>query len=640
MSNFISRPFIYLLAALLLGTALVTSHGALAAGGSGDSSSSASHHPDLDYLKAVNSVAPPRDPELLFLLMAEYSNANLQGEGAEFFSARLKDFDSRLTAAQKALYLSAIGLLRAQHASSVSLLHRIGYVKETISILEQAKQLTGGEVFVVNWIAGIVHAQLPRQFDQRKAAEAELGWCLENADKAPHAGWLREVYYHLGEVAVAEGEQSKAQDYLRRSGYKDFDRPITLMTPFSEEVASGHTFSPQRISEIVPGRVYLLSGFEFTEYYFVVSDDRQELIGIDAGTRPDSAKTAYEALRAYAPNLPELTTVFITHSHWDHVGGHKYFRSLSPRLQFYARDNYGEEIARSAAAPGVFGKSFFGERFSIDDVLSFKPDLTIDRHTELKIGGTRIELIPVQGGETHDAMLIHLPDQRVMFVGDFIMPYLGAPFVQEGDLQGLLDTIDIVVQRNPRYLLHGHEPLTRNFASAAMLAQLRTDLLWLRDQVLGAMRRGDQRGAIHQANLIPPGLLNDQPDVYQPYLIMREHVIDRLYHQNGGYWQPDGQGLEHLTRADQAELLVDYLGVSEGQLVKTVERLTADGKYELAATLLESSGERFAQSASVANAKRLTYLKLMEKHQNTDPFKFIIYSAKIGEQTPQMAAPK
>ena len=28
-------------------------------------------------------------------------------------------------------------------------------------------------------------------------------------------------------------------------------------------------------------------------------------------------------------------------------------------------------------------------------------------------------------------------------------------------------------------------------------------------------------------------------------------------------------------------------------------------------------------------------LKLMEKHQNADPFKFIIYSAKIGEQTPQ-----
>jgi len=635
------RTAIYLLAAaLVFEVFLANLRGTPVRPRPGNHSDAVSVRPELEYLKAVNNVAPPRDPQLLFLLMAQYSNANLQDEGAEFFSARLKEFGPRLTDAQKALYLSAIGLLRAQHASSVSLLHRVGYVKETIAILEQAKQLSEGRIFVVNWIAGIVHTELPGVFHQRKAAEAKLAWCVENADKAPHVGWLREVYYHLGKLALAEGEQVKARDYLRRSGYKDFERPITLITPFSEEVASGHAFAPRRISEIVPGRVYALSGFEFTEYYFVVSDDRRGLIGIDAGTRPDSAKAAYEALRAYAPNLPELTTVFITHSHWDHVGGHTYFRALNPRLHFYARSNYGEEIAREVGAPGVFDKQFFGEGFSLDNVRSFKPDITIDRRTELKIGGTRIELIPVQGGETHDAMFVYLPDEGVLFVGDFIMPYLGAPFVEEGDLQGLLDAIDIVVQKNPRYLLHGHEPLTRNFASASMLAQLKIDLVWLRDQVLTATRRGDERGAIHQANLIPPGLLNDQPDVYQPYLILREHVVDRLYDQNVGYWQPDLQGLEHLTRADHAELLVDYLGVSERQLVKTVEHLTADGKYELAASLLESSGDRFGRSASVRNAKRLVCLKLMEKHQNTDPFKFIIYSGKIGEQTPQMPTTK
>jgi glyoxylase-like metal-dependent hydrolase (beta-lactamase superfamily II) len=630
----------YLLAALLLGTLLATLRGMTVSESSGINSPSGSHRPELEYLKAINSAAPPRDPQLLFLLMAQYSNANMQGEGAEFFSARLKEFGPRLTDTQKALYLSAIGLLRARHASQVSLLHRIGYVKDTIAILEQAKQLSGGQIFVVNWIAGIVHTELPSFFHQRKAAQEELTWCVENIDKAPHAGWLREVYYHLGKLALADGERTKAQDYLRRSGYKDFNRLITLITPFSEEVASGHTFSPRRIAEIVPGRVYVLSGFEFTEYYFVVSDDRRELIGIDAGTRPDSAKAAFEALRAYAPGLPELTTIFITHSHWDHVGGHAYFRGLNPRLRFYARSNFHDEIARELDAPGIFDKYFFGDRFSLDDVRSFKPDITIDRRTRLKIGGTRIELIPVQGGETHDAMFIHLPNQGVLFVGDFIMPYLGAPFVEEGDLQGLLDAIGVVVEKHPEHLLHGHEPLTRNFASSSMLAQLKTDLVWLREQVLTATRRGDERGAIHQANLIPPGLLNDQPDVYQPYLILREHVIDRLYDQNVGYWQPDLQGLEHLTRADHAELLVDYLSVSERQLVKTVERLTADGKYELAASLLESSGDRFERSASVANAKRLVYLKLMEKHQNTDPFKFIIYSGKIGEQTPQMAATK
>src|SRR5262249_36145033 len=123
----------------------------------------------------------------------------------------------------------------------------------------------------------------------------------------------------------------------------------------------------------------------------------------------------------------------------------------------------------------------------------------------------------------------------------------------------------------------------------------------------------------------------------QAYLIMREHVIDRLYDQNVGYWQADLQGLNHLTRADRAELLVDYLGLSERQVVRAIERLATDGKYELAASLVESAGGRFEASTSFAKAKRLVYLKLMEKNQNSDPFKFIIYSGRIGEQTPQMS---
>jgi hypothetical protein len=74
--------------------------------------------------------------------------------------------------------------------------------------------------------------------------------------------------------------------------------------------------------------------------------------------------------------------------------------------------------------------------------------------------------------------------------------------------------------------------------------------------------------------------------------------------------------------------------------VTAAEKMAADGKYELAASLLETSAARFGHTESIAKAERLVYLKLMEKYQNTNPFKYILYSAKIGEQTPAMAAGK
>jgi hypothetical protein len=52
----------------------------------------------------------------------------------------------------------------------------------------------------------------------------------------------------------------------------------------------------------------------------------------------------------------------------------------------------------------------------------------------------------------------------------------------------------------------------------------------------------------------------------------------------------------------------------------------------------QPSAARFGRTEAIGRAQRVVYLKLMEKYQNTDPFKYILYSAAIGEQTPAMAA--
>jgi len=111
------RKVVSLLTVLAVGAGFLACAGTNRAvkGGVGQNQS-ASSRPELEYLKAVNGTAPPQDPQLLFLLMSAYANASQQAEGAEFLTARLNEFGPRLTDAQKSLYLSAVGLLRAQHA--------------------------------------------------------------------------------------------------------------------------------------------------------------------------------------------------------------------------------------------------------------------------------------------------------------------------------------------------------------------------------------------------------------------------------------------------------------------------------------------------------------------------------------------
>ena len=592
--------------------------------------------PELAYLMQVNQWRPPSDPQLLFILMGQFANSGRHLEGIAYFEEVLKRFGPELKDAQRAQYLVAIASLRSTHANDVFVLKRIGWVRDTLALLDEAKRLGKDQMFIARWMSGVVRAQIPSLFGERDAALADLLWCVQNGAAAPHPGWLREVYAGLSGLYRDRGDDAEAGRYQALSGYTAEHRAATFTTPFAADVAGGHTFSSRLIREVVPGTVYVLSGFEFTEYYFVVSADRRELIAIDAGTRPDAAQAAYEALRAKVPSLPTLTTVFVTHAHWDHVGGHSYFHSLNPSVRFYGRSNYQEELAHDAAANPAMMQRFFGERFKLDDVLGYKPDVTVDRPTPLVVGGTRFNLLPTRGGETRDALLIHMPDQGVLFVGDILMPYFGAPFVAEGSVDGLLDSIDQVYSLQPRLLLHGHEPLTRIFTSAAMLDDLRVQLAWLQEAVLKSVKGGMERGAIQQANLVPPTLSSSASDVHLAYLVMRENMINRVFEQRSGYWQNGLTGLDALTQADRGTALVDYLGVSDTQLASAAQRMVSDGKHELAAEVLRWGRSRFPESTALNEARRLAYLKLMEKYQEFNPFKFIVYGGQINQAVAQM----
>jgi hypothetical protein len=190
----------------------------------------------------LHQTGPVKEPQLTTILMQQFMNTNQFQDGIAFFESLLQKQESRLTPEQKALYLSALAVLRASSADRVPLLNRIAWVNETIDRLEQARALSHNDNFLVRWMTAVAYAQLPDRFGKTDAAFTDLQWCADNIAKAPHSGWLREVFYQLAVLYKRTGDQQRSQKYLQASGYEGFDKPILLTTPYAVNATKGHTF--------------------------------------------------------------------------------------------------------------------------------------------------------------------------------------------------------------------------------------------------------------------------------------------------------------------------------------------------------------------------------------------------------------
>ncbi len=258
------------------------------------------------------------------------------------------------------------------------------------------------------------------------------------------------------------------------------------------------------------------------------------------------------------------------------------------------------------------------------------PDRLITEPTSLTIGGTELVLYPVSGGETGDALMIYLPASGLLFTGDVMMPYLGAPFFAEGSPEGLLETIAFIRELRPRTLIHGHTTLTETFTTEA-LPGLHAALSGLRGQVLDGIRHGLSLAAILDGSHLPE-LLRDHPQAVLPYLVIRENFTARLYHQHTGYWQPDGHGLAPKT-AQQRAAALDLLAAGRQDAFAAAARtLISQGDHALALQIIEPGLLRHPGSTELAALRRAALHHLMEQTQQLDPFRFLIYAELAGAQ--------
>jgi glyoxylase-like metal-dependent hydrolase (beta-lactamase superfamily II) len=480
---------------------------------------------------------------------------------------------------------------------------------------------------------GLALAGLPAEAGHAEQAVTDLEFVLAVRDQFPSM-MIRAVYHGLAAAYAATGRDELAARARADSGLAS--APAEARLQFGggwANAADGFHFGSPRIAEVAPG-VRVAQGYDFGDFGFVGTESG--VVAIDAGT---AERRVRAALAAAGLQADEVSHVILTHSHFDHAGG---IGALArPGTQVIAQAGFPAELQHQHANVVPFryflgsGAGFGGGATGATPA-QITVDQLIDDETKMTIAGTDFLLYPTTGGETSDALMVYLPASGVLFAGDVMMPYLGAPFFAEGSPDGLLAALALIAEIAPRQLVHGHTLLTELF-TVDTIPGLLAALTELRDRSLAGIGRALTLTELLNMNILPD-VLREQPVAVGPYLAVREHFVQRLYHQHSGYRQPDGQGLEPIDPADRAAALDLLAGGKPGPFASAARALLAQRDPALALEITIAGLARHPDARDLPQLRRQALYRLMERHQLQDPFRFLIYAELAGVDIGPVAA--
>ena len=541
---------------------------------------------EIDALKEA-AAWPGADRRILVVLATQLMAAELYQEGFGYFAARSD------AAPADALSLALAGAFESRLG---------GRTEQAMAKLDAA---TGLDLGLPHYFRGTSLARLPGCAGRAETVAADLEFVLAVKDQFP-PGLLRAAYEGLSHAYEILGRTQKAEAARSRSG--------RLITDYWVTPDDGFRFVPHKLAELAPG-VHVAQGHDFSDLAFVVT--AEGIVAIDAASTPEHAAAALRDLREIT-ELP-ITHVILTHAHFDHIGGLDALTTDGATV--IAQANFPGELRNQNSGPAPFRYLLPGGRSHRAQVV---PDHLVSKPETLAIGGVEFVLIPIAGGETHDGLIIHLPDREVVFTGDMSMPYLGAPFFAEGSAEGLFEAMETVMALHPRLLIHGHAGLTDAYTIEAfpgLLAALRD----LDDTVRTGITSGLTLVEILHLNHLPQ-VLKDHPSAVIPYLVTRDHFIQRVHRQRTGYWHPRGEGVEHFTPAELAAA-ADLLGGGTAAAFHTAgAELTRRGEHALALRILDLGLLSHPGTPELLDLRQSVLQRLVERHQLLNPFKFAYYA--------------
>jgi alkyl sulfatase BDS1-like metallo-beta-lactamase superfamily hydrolase len=361
------------------------------------------------------------------------------------------------------------------------------------------------------------------------------------------------------------------------------------------------------------------------------------LVVIDPAQSPARAELIREAFgeRAEGP----VHTLIFTHSHIDHVGGASVW--VEEGTQVIATEafsehffkQYGRYLAaeRDRAArqfghlvpPEALPCHALGARMDLDAAMrsgAVMPTRSFSDSLELEIGETRIRLLEAHG-ETHDQLLVWLPEQRLLLPGDNWYRAFPNLYTVRGssprDVDAWVDSLDTMRSLEPEILAPSHTaPVFGASEIQHELTVYRDAIQFLRDEVARAAMEGEDLDRL-VARIRLPEELAREPSLSELYGQV-EWSTRAIYTNDLGWFDGRPGHLYPLPPDQIARRSLELMGGREATLAQAEAAIDTEPRWALhLLELLEEDGLDVSEpqalayealAASVPNSNGRAYL--------------------------------
>lgn len=217
--------------------------------------------------------------------------------------------------------------------------------------------------------------------------------------------------------------------------------------------------------------------------------------------------------------------VVLSHSHADHIGGARFFADEDSKIiahqQFEEEQRYLSELE-----PYQYSRNrtlfpwmpAWEERPDIEMMRygGIEPDITVgdwETHS-FTLGGVEFQVIGTPGAEGADNVVMWLPEQKILFTGDFYgpqFPQFPNVFTMRGEKirkpMEYVKSLDLLLQLDPEIVVPSHmDPTVGAEEIRAGMTRIRDAVQYVHDETVAGMNAGKDVYQLMKEIKLPPHL--------------------------------------------------------------------------------------------------------------------------------------